>query len=30
LLADPTFGRFSRDVWSMIRDEARTAMREEG
>jgi len=30
LLADPTFGRFSRDVWRMIRDEAKTAMQEEG
>jgi NitT/TauT family transport system ATP-binding protein len=29
LLAEPTFGRFSRDVWGMIRDEARNAMREE-
>jgi len=28
LLADAAFGRFTHDVWSMIRDEARTAMRE--
>ncbi|HLY21748.1 MAG TPA: ABC transporter ATP-binding protein [bacterium] len=28
LLADAAFGRFTQDVWSMIRDEARTAMRE--
>ena len=29
LFADPGFGRFGQDVWRMIRDEARTAMREE-
>jgi NitT/TauT family transport system ATP-binding protein len=28
LLADAAFGRFTHEVWSMIRDEARTAMRE--
>jgi NitT/TauT family transport system ATP-binding protein len=28
LLADAAFGRFTQDVWSMIRDEARTAMQE--
>jgi len=29
LLADAAFGRFTHEVWSMIRDEARTAMRDE-
>lgn len=28
LLADPAFGRFTQEIWSVIRDEARTAMRE--
>jgi NitT/TauT family transport system ATP-binding protein len=28
LFADAAFGRFTQDVWSMIRDEARTAMQE--
>jgi len=30
LLADPVFGQFSQNVWRMIRDEAKTAMREGG
>ncbi len=29
ILADPAFGRFTQEVWQMIRDEARTAMVEE-
>ncbi|HEV2358140.1 MAG TPA: ABC transporter ATP-binding protein [bacterium] len=28
ILADAAFGRFTHEVWSMIRDEARTAMQE--
>jgi NitT/TauT family transport system ATP-binding protein len=29
VLADPAFGRFSHELWTLIRDEARTAMEED-